>query len=162
MTIPIPPEVPSVIFQQGKGSYGGVSLEAENAHVNTPQGGHSWTFIPLLGTSGNEAMEATPNTGVTHNTNYTTSSPRLDFQVTFVHTGTNYVKSKRNDSDPCSRHESVDSLSPCGSRHHCIHLQQPDHDAGDGVGNQPTSTSGQFQYQSYLRGCSSASGNALA
>jgi hypothetical protein len=64
--------------------------------------------------------------------------------VTFVHTGTHYVKSKRNDSDPCSRHESVDSLSPCGSRHHCIHLRRPDHDAGDGVGNQPTPTVANF------------------
>jgi hypothetical protein len=36
-------------------------------------------------------MEATPNTDVNRNIGYATSSPRLDFQVTFVRTGTHYV-----------------------------------------------------------------------
>jgi hypothetical protein len=89
-TIP-PPQMPSGPFLQGKGSYGGVSMEAENAHANTPQGGHSWTFIPLSGASGTGAMEATPNADVHRNTGYATNSPRLDFQVTFVRTGTHYV-----------------------------------------------------------------------
>jgi hypothetical protein len=66
-------------------------MEAENAHLNTPQGGHSWAFTPLSGASGTWAMEATPNIKVNRQTGYATSSPRLDFQVTFIRTGIHYV-----------------------------------------------------------------------
>jgi len=79
-------------FQQDSGSDGIVSLEAEHAHRNIQQGGHSWivTTSPT-GFSGQSAMHSSPNTGKNQNTNYVTNSPRLDFDVNFVRTGTHYI-----------------------------------------------------------------------
>ena len=78
-------------FKQGTGANGVVAMEAEHAHTNTPQGEHSWSLISPTGASGTGAMEATPNAGTTNTTDYAANSPRLDFQVTFVRTGTHYV-----------------------------------------------------------------------
>ncbi len=88
---PPPADTSGQPFQQGSGSYGLVTMEVENAHTNIPQGDHSWTRTALPGASGTGAMEATPNIGATLNTNYAATSPRLDFQVTFLRTGTHYV-----------------------------------------------------------------------
>jgi len=79
-------------FQQDAGPDGLVSLEAEHFHQNTAQGNHNWTVITNpTSYSGDSAMIATPNSGTNQNTNYVTNSPRLDFDVNFVHTGTHYV-----------------------------------------------------------------------
>ncbi len=84
--------VPGAEFQQDSGVDGLVALEAEHADSNTPQGVHSWSVATSVpGFSGDSAMATTPNTGTNNNTNYAALSPRLDFAVNFVHTGTHYV-----------------------------------------------------------------------
>ncbi|MHC4396575.1 MAG: hypothetical protein ACYS1A_13060 [Planctomycetota bacterium] len=77
---------------QDSGTDGIVSMEAENYDNNTSQGAHDWTFITSpSGYTGSGAMEATPNSGTNQNTGYATNSPRLDFLVDFVNTGTHYI-----------------------------------------------------------------------
>jgi glucose/arabinose dehydrogenase len=77
-------------FRQDAGTNGIVSMEAEHFHVKLAQGGHDWTSDTTAGASGT-ARRATPNSGANNNTGYTTTSPRLDFRVSFVKTGTHYV-----------------------------------------------------------------------
>ena len=78
-------------FQQDAGQQGIVSIEAEHYHSNISQGGHDWTAAFNIGYSGDGAMSVTPNNGGFVNTGYVTNSPRLDFQVEFVMTGTHYI-----------------------------------------------------------------------
>ena len=52
----------------------------------------AWTlYAAIAGFSGSNALRASPNTGVNNDTDYVTSSPRLDFRVNFVRTGMHYV-----------------------------------------------------------------------
>jgi regulation of enolase protein 1 (concanavalin A-like superfamily) len=79
-------------FLQDSGAEGIVCFEAENYDANTPQGSHTWTQVTSpSGYSGSAAMESQPNSGTNNNTGYAANSPRLDFQVNFVKTGTHYV-----------------------------------------------------------------------
>lgn len=80
-------------YLQDSGPDGIVSMEAENFHDNVSQGGYTWVLVTSpAGASGSEAMQALPNeSNVTINTGYLYNSPRLDFNVTFVKTGTHYV-----------------------------------------------------------------------
>jgi lysophospholipase L1-like esterase len=78
-------------YQQDSGADGIVSIEAENSDVNLSQGGHTWVPVSPAGYSGTGAMQAQPNSGTNNNTGYVTNSPRLDYEVNFVHTGTHYV-----------------------------------------------------------------------
>ena len=77
-------------FQQDPGSDGILSMEAENAHGNVAQGGHTWDATSPAGASGS-ARVANPNSGVNNDTGYTTNSPRLDFRVYFAKSGTHQV-----------------------------------------------------------------------
>ncbi len=71
---------------------GGVaSLEAEHFTSNTAQGGHSWAQQSNGSASGGSTLLATPDNGAANNTGYVSTSPRLDFQVTFEQAGTYYV-----------------------------------------------------------------------
>jgi hypothetical protein len=79
-------------FQQDSGADGLVVMEAEDFDANISQGGKSWvSYTATSGFAGAGAMITTPNTGVNNDTGYTTSSPRLDYQVNFTKTGTHYV-----------------------------------------------------------------------
>ncbi len=79
-------------FQQADDANGIVSIEAEHFHSNTPQGGHQWSAVTTpAGFSGGGAMKATPDNDTNINTGYVANSPRLDFQINFVKTGTHYV-----------------------------------------------------------------------
>jgi hypothetical protein len=76
-------------------SAGLVSMEAENFTSKVAQGGDSWnTHTATAGFSGSGAMKAEPDdedgTSVSA-ANAPTGSPRLDFDVNFVSTGTHYV-----------------------------------------------------------------------
>ncbi|HEY5945547.1 MAG TPA: PQQ-dependent sugar dehydrogenase [Kofleriaceae bacterium] len=77
-------------FKQDAGTNGLVSVDVEHFHGNLAQGGHAWTADTTAGASGT-ALRATPNSGINNNTGYTTNSPRLDFKVSFVKTGTHYI-----------------------------------------------------------------------
>jgi hypothetical protein len=76
-------------YRQDSGSNSIVSMEAENYHDNITQGGHNWTLITSpTGCSGGYAMQALPDNGALIDRG---SSPRLDFRVNFVKTGTHYI-----------------------------------------------------------------------
>ena len=69
-----------------------MSIEAENFDENTPRGGHTFEFqTDRAGFSGTGFMRVEPDSGTNNNANYTTNSPRLDYLVDFVKTGTHYV-----------------------------------------------------------------------
>jgi hypothetical protein len=81
-------------YLQDSGPDGIVSMEAENYDANVPQGGHTWTLVILpAGASGSKAMQALPNSNIRRrdSVDYLSLSPRLDFKVSFVKTGTHYV-----------------------------------------------------------------------
>ncbi len=77
-------------FKQDAGTNGIISVDVEHFHGNVAQGGHAWSADGTAGASGS-ALRSTPNTGRNNNTGYTTNSPRLDFRVNFVKTGTHHV-----------------------------------------------------------------------
>ena len=81
--------ISSGVFQQSNA--GLVEIEVENYHNNLNQGGHKWEEVNPIGFSGTAALKATPNTGVNINTGNLTNSPRLDYKVNFVQTGTHYI-----------------------------------------------------------------------
>ncbi|MEO0468096.1 MAG: Ig-like domain-containing protein [Bacteroidota bacterium] len=88
---PPPPPVDSScqFVQQNDGL---VVMEAENFQANTAQGGKSFVqTIDLAGFSGDAAMTTTPNSGTNQNSGYEANSPRLDFRIQFVQSGTHYI-----------------------------------------------------------------------
>jgi hypothetical protein len=106
------------VFQQDEGSNGIVSIEAEHYTINNPQGGHQWNFvISPFGYSDEGAMEATPDSGTNQDTAYAANSPRLDFLVNFVKTGTHYVwvrgYGKDGSSDSCHAGLDGQEISSC-------------------------------------------------
>lgn len=78
-------------LQQSADGQGLVSIEVENYDANVSQGGHDWATYNSADYSGAGAMWASPNNGTTVNQGYVTNSPRLDYQVNFVTTGTHYL-----------------------------------------------------------------------
>ena len=105
-------------FQQDAGSDGIVSIEAEHYIANTPKGGHQWTLVTSPGGYLDEgAMEATPDSGTTQDTDYAANSPRLDFLVNFVKTGTHYVwvrgYGKDGSADSCHAGLDGQEISTC-------------------------------------------------
>jgi len=91
-------------YQQDIGPDGIVSIEAENFDENTPRPPHTWELItesasgfsPPGGFSGGFAMQSTPTTpaggaGPDTPADFLANSPRLDYEVNFLKTGTYYV-----------------------------------------------------------------------
>ncbi|MFH1550113.1 MAG: LamG-like jellyroll fold domain-containing protein, partial [Planctomycetota bacterium] len=91
-------------LQQDPGPDGIVSVEAEDYDENTPKPPHTWEYIteaaggftPPGGWSGGAAMQSTPTTpaagaGFNDPADFLANSPRLDYEVNFVKTGTHYV-----------------------------------------------------------------------
>ena len=81
-------------LQQAPGPDGIVSVEAEHFDNKTVgDNGDQWVLVgPMDGFTGIAGMQTQPddNTG-SRDTNYAARSPRLDFQINFVKTGTYYV-----------------------------------------------------------------------
>ncbi len=96
-------------FLQDSGPDGIISMEAENFENNVPQGFHTWTLVTSpAGACGSKAVQALPNAGFNwrDDYNYLAYSPRLDFKVSFIKTGTHYVWVRANangsgDDDSC-------------------------------------------------------------
>jgi sugar lactone lactonase YvrE len=78
-------------FIQDGGADGLVAIEAEHHTSRKVQGGHDWLASQQTGFSGEGALAALPNTGANVISGITTGSPRLDFKVKFVKTGTHYL-----------------------------------------------------------------------
>ncbi|MBI5415287.1 MAG: fibronectin type III domain-containing protein, partial [Candidatus Omnitrophica bacterium] len=80
-------------FKQETSSNGLVSIETENYHgnVSPPAGTSRWDRVTTASQSGTGSMKANPNNGVTDDITYATASPRLDYKVKFVKTGTHYI-----------------------------------------------------------------------
>lgn len=85
----------AIPFYQDDISDGLLTMEAENYDVVIPQGDHTWELVTdPVGFSGTGAMRALPDTGdliINEPGDYLTQSPRLDYEVNFVKSGTHYV-----------------------------------------------------------------------
>jgi len=91
-------------LQQDPDPNGIVCVEAENFDENTPRPPHTWElitvaasgFAPPNGFTGGYAMQSTPTTpaggaGPDAPADFLANSPRLDYEVNFIKTGTHYV-----------------------------------------------------------------------
>lgn len=79
-------------FQQDSVAPNLVVMEAEHFNGNTAQSGYTWQATTSYGNySGASALRALPEDNTRIDTNYAATSPRLDYQVNFVKTGTHYV-----------------------------------------------------------------------
>ena len=78
-------------LQQSADGQGLVSIEAENFDANVSQGGYAWTANSTSGYSGTGSLRASPNNGTSLTQGYVANSPRLDYQINFVATGTHYL-----------------------------------------------------------------------
>ena len=77
-------------LQQDGGADGIVSVEAEHFDDNVEQSDRQWQEVgPTSGFTGETGMQVTGLSQI--NTGYAATSPRLDYQVNFVKTGTHYV-----------------------------------------------------------------------
>ncbi len=77
-------------LNQDPGPDGIVCVEAEHFDDNVPQSGVQWQQVgPTGGFTGEAGMQA--NSGGNIDTNYAANSPRLDYEIDFVKTGTHYV-----------------------------------------------------------------------
>ena len=70
-----------------------ISMEAEHFSAQTSGSGHSWQIesSPLNGFSGEGAMRATPDAGLSITSNFANTSPRMDFPVQINTPGNYYV-----------------------------------------------------------------------
>ena len=67
-------------------------MEAEHFDLNTPRSAHDWTLATArAGFRGEGYMHVLPNSGLSLNSGYTTTSPELVFNVNFTATGIYYV-----------------------------------------------------------------------
>jgi hypothetical protein len=102
-------------------------VEAEHFSVNTPQGQHAW--IPAAspaGFSGEGTMYASPDAAAA-TINFPavfTTSPRLDFQINFVKTGTHYFWFRGSDGGGDSLHAGIDDIDPTGTN--LENMDEPD------------------------------------
>ncbi|MHC4534233.1 MAG: LamG-like jellyroll fold domain-containing protein [Planctomycetota bacterium] len=79
-------------FLQDSGPDGIVSIEAENFHNNTPRGIHAWELVgPTDGFTGVAGMQSLPNNGDNVDAGYVDDSPRLDYDIALLKTGTYHV-----------------------------------------------------------------------
>ena len=79
-------------FQQDSVAPNLLVMEAEHFTGNTAQGGYAWQATTNYGNySGASALQVLPEDNTRIDTNYAATSPRLDYQVNFVKTGTHYV-----------------------------------------------------------------------
>ncbi len=77
------------VYQQASDANNLVSIEAENFDANVGGATDAWT--KETGGSGGFHLNSGPDNGNTFNSNYTTSSPRVSYEVNFTQTGTHYV-----------------------------------------------------------------------
>ena len=99
-------------FSQDDGTDGLVSMEAENYHFEVPKGDHHWAIANVpssKGASGDKMVQALPNSGTNLAGTEIENSPRMDFDIDFVKTGTHYVwiRGWSSDSDDNSVHVGI-------------------------------------------------------
>ena len=114
-------------FRQDSGPDGIVSMEAENFDDNTPKGEHRWVLVgPTDGFTGDAGMQAQPNILVNNTTDYVTKSPRLDYKINFVKTGTHYIWLRvwANDGSDDSCHAGLDFQCPLKVSYRFFHLSR--------------------------------------
>jgi hypothetical protein len=68
-----------------------VSIEVEHFDSVTSAGGHDWVTVEFDGASGSASLQSLPNDGASINTDFETSSPRLDFLVDFALDGRHFI-----------------------------------------------------------------------
>jgi len=98
-------------FQESAGM---VVMEAENYHSTLARSSHSWTLTNNSSASNGKVMVASPNTGMTVNAGYVTTSPELAYQVNFTTTGTYHVwvRGSAPSGNDDSLHAGIDGTGP--------------------------------------------------
>ncbi len=96
-------------FSQDTDADGLISMEAENYHFEVPKGDHHWAIADVpssKGASGDKMVQVLPNSGTNLAGTEIENSPRMDFDINFVKTGTHYVwiRGWSSDSDDNSVH----------------------------------------------------------
>ncbi len=71
---------------------GGVMIEAERNQGSVDKSGHRWQLVSKAGARGGKAMQALPDTGANYSSDFTSRSPRLDYQVNFSRAGIHTVQ----------------------------------------------------------------------
>jgi hypothetical protein len=109
-----PPTDPRAYRQSEEGL---VVAEAEDFHAITATATHAWVFDKTpAGWSADGVMYALPETGaVIALPAAITDSPRLDFKVFFVKTGTHYFWFRGSDGGGDSLHAGIDDVDPSGT-----------------------------------------------
>lgn len=108
----------ALAFEQSAASQGIVSVEAENFTDMVSVNGYLWAFTDTVaGYSGSGLMKAIPDNEQTFNVSYATSSPRLDFKINFVKTGTHYIwlRTYRSSFTDDSFHAGIDGNTPASA-----------------------------------------------
>lgn len=99
-----------IVFKQDSGSDKLVVIEAEHYSRNIPadSSGHTWDKITDAAYSNLHAMKALPDTGTNNTSGYAPSvSPRLDYEIDFVTTGTHYIWFRLKDGGVAGDSDSV-------------------------------------------------------
>jgi hypothetical protein len=98
-----------------QGDDGLIVIEAENFHTNTAQGIHAWRFDRTpAGYTGEGTMYALPDepVAVIDQPDALTTSPRLDYRVEFIKTGTHYFWFRGSDGGGNSINAGLNGDSP--------------------------------------------------
>ena len=111
------PPPPPFAFQQDNSTDALVAMTAETFNTSAARSGRVWQPVSVPDSAGSSALQALPNTGLSINTNITTTAPQIDFVVNFTRTGTHYlwlrgIAANGND-DTC--HAGLDGLLPATS-----------------------------------------------
>jgi len=96
---------------------GQVVIEAEHFATTVARSSHSWTQAASSSASGGQLMQATPNNGTTLDTGYVTTSPELDYPITFSTTGTYqvWIRGIGLSANDDSIHAGIDGTGPATS-----------------------------------------------
>jgi hypothetical protein len=108
------PPITDLFVQDANGL---IAFEAENFHANADQGVHHWEFQATPADfSGDGTMYSLPENNVNIGMPVAlTDSPRLDYRVQFVKTGTHYVWIRGSDGGGDSIHAGFDDRDPTGT-----------------------------------------------
>lgn len=99
-----------IVFKQDSGSDKLVVIEAEHYSRNVPadSSGHTWDKVTDAAYSNLHAMKALPDAGTNNTSSYSPSvSPRLDFEIDFVTSGTHYIWFRLQDGGISGNSDSV-------------------------------------------------------
>ena len=118
-TTPIAPidTNPVLAYLQDNNSPSIIAIEAENFSNSSTSSSHQWIETKPLEFPGHVFMQATPDNGTIIDSNFESSSPRLDYTVYFLQSGVHYVwvRGFANDAASDSLHIGIDGTGSSSS-----------------------------------------------